>query len=1033
MKKLFVFFAVIFLAVGYFIILGNTAEAGNYVVKSTNWATTGSCGASCTLRDALAAADADLEPSTITFDLSYPATISITSDNINLGTEGNLTIQGPGTGQLIIDGAGGNSGLDSIAITSNNNLLSGFTLRNSARTSISTSGSSGQNTFSNLVISDGTYNGLTLDGSGGGNTLESLVVADNGSNGIHITPSGDSNSLTDSVIRDSAHQGVIIQSIGNTFSGNTVSGSGYDGVQVFTPGATEQASGQNTISGNTINDNSWHGLKVSNAENAVTNNTLYANAYYQIYLEVLAINSDLSGNTVRDSNTTPVNIYYTNLSPLNYGSTDYTGDPSGGCNGGDAVLAINSDGSSSMLICDNNSILEKAISDDAISAGGFMVILGEYSGINATIYAPIGAFGISNYATCQTVLAGLGGGCDAVKMNYFTYSAGTEQFSWTNFNNFLVSGGTASASLAPGYSADPAVGYYDGYLWAGYGIWSSGNTFSNETLSNNGIGFLFHDTTADINTVENSAIDSLGQDVVLTDLSSTSNIALDNSSFTREKLWVNNGNLNVSQNLRTKVTSGVAVSTVSPLADATVTVADKDGATVATGMSGSDGYTANNLLYSYSVTDGTTLADDRNPFAVTATYGDYSGSATVELDGPDKEAIINLGVVDEEEQDDDDGGTIEGVEYTNGYIVTAPAAAGSPQIMTYKHDGTLLSSFMAYDSSLRGEFKAITADLRGTGEDEIITLPGIGHGPHLKVFKRDGTPLEAEMVFDKSFKGGLNAVTGDFNGDGRDEIAVAPLAEGGPQLKIYRWDDGQLKLMSDFFAYNKNLRCGLNLGAGDVDESGRESLLAIPREGGGPHLRIFKFEEGAFKLKADTFTHEEAFRGGTNVLTGDFDGDNRQEIIVSPLTHGGPNVRAFEYRNGSIDLLDWHFPYDEDFHGGINITAGDINADAHAELVVSPLQHGGPNLRVYSLDNNTFDLMDWLYVYDKDFHGGLNIKARDLENDGRAELVVAPRTHGGPNIRIYHYYHQGLYPIGAFWAYDKGFHGGVNIDLGKRD
>ena len=369
---------------------------------------------------------------------------------------------------------------------------------------------------------------------------------------------------------------------------------------------------------------------------------------------------------------------------------------------------------------------------------------------------------------------------------------------------------------------------------------------------------------------------------------------------------------------------------------------------------------------------------------------------------------------------------------TNGYIATTPASAGGPQVLLYLYDGTLISNFMAYNESLRGNFSTVTGNFRGTGQDEIVTLPGPGFGPHFKVFKADGTLLSETIVYDESFKGGLNAIAGDFNGDGLDEIAVAPLSDGGPQIMIYRMEGSELVLLDQFFAYDEAYRGGLNLASGNTDGSDRSSLILSPTSGNTPHVKVFKYLDFAFTLKAHAFAYDEDFRGGVNIATGDLDGDSQAEVITAPAGEGGPNIRVYSYSSGNLDLLDWEFTYDEDFHGGVNINTGDLNGDAQAELIVAPMSHGGPNVRVYTLQNNNLSLLDWLFVYDEDFHGGLNVKAQDLNNDGKAELVVAPKAGGGPNLRVYNFQGSVFELLDWFWAYDESFFGGVNIALGKR-
>ena len=368
---------------------------------------------------------------------------------------------------------------------------------------------------------------------------------------------------------------------------------------------------------------------------------------------------------------------------------------------------------------------------------------------------------------------------------------------------------------------------------------------------------------------------------------------------------------------------------------------------------------------------------------------------------------------------------------SNGFIATTPASSGGPQVLLYTPDGSMISNFMAYDESLRGDFKSLAGNLRGTGEDELITFPGQGFGPQLRVFKADGTPLASTMVYNEAFRGGMNATVGDFNGDGLDEIAVAPESSGGAQVMVYRMEGNELKLMAQFEAYEEGYMGGLNLSSGDTDASGRDALITVPTTGNTSHVKLFNYNNGSFNLGPHTFAFGEDFRGGTNVTTGDLNGNGQAEIIVSPESNGGPNVRIYSQTGGTLTLLDWTFAYQEDFFGGVNITTGDLTGDGKAELITAPMSEGGPNLRVYTLNDSTLDLLDWLFVYDEDFQGGLNIVVQDLNNDGKAELVTSPRSHGGPNVRTYTYTDK-LDLLGWFFAYAEGFHGGVNLSLGRR-
>ena len=75
-------------------------------------------------------------------------------------------------------------------------------------------------------------------------------------------------------------------------------------------------------------------------------------------------------------------------------------------------------------------------------------------------------------------------------------------------------------------------------------------------------------------------------------------------------------------------------------------------------------------------------------------------------------------------------------------------------------------------------------DLDGDGTQEIITAAGIGGGPHIRVFNKDGRPLIGGFfAYDKNFRGGVSLAVGDIDGDGQEKLL--PLGSGvGQKLKF---------------------------------------------------------------------------------------------------------------------------------------------------------------------------------------------------------------------------------------------------------
>src|SRR5262249_6479921 len=120
-------------------------------------------------------------------------------------------------------------------------------------------------------------------------------------------------------------------------------------------------------------------------------------------------------------------------------------------------------------------------------------------------------------------------------------------------------------------------------------------------------------------------------------------------------------------------------------------------------------------------------------------------------------------------------------------IATAPGPGGGPDIRVWDAaTRQLLREFMAYAPTFTGGVYVALADVNGDGVPDIITGPGTGGGPHVKVFDgKSGIELFSFLAYNAAFTGGVRVAGGDVNGDGLADIVTAPGIGGGPDVRVF--------------------------------------------------------------------------------------------------------------------------------------------------------------------------------------------------------------------------------------------------------
>ncbi|HEX8196704.1 MAG TPA: choice-of-anchor Q domain-containing protein [Pyrinomonadaceae bacterium] len=270
-KFTFVFFTLFCLA--------QTAAAATYTVTKTADTNDGACDADCSLREAIAAANASAENDMISFSInvfSTPQTIVLTGNDLIITNNGSLTIIGRGANFLTISGdnrsrvftnkTGATTAISFLRVTGGNGIIAGGGIYNEG----------GNLTLTGLVITGNVAGfGGGLDNiSNGTLTLRETTVSDNtaGSSGggMYNGPGSTVNIINSTFSRNIAHSpttngggGLRTDGAANiansTFSGNIVLQSGrgggifYDGTSLTLNNVTIVGNIAPTLTGGIFN------------------------------------------------------------------------------------------------------------------------------------------------------------------------------------------------------------------------------------------------------------------------------------------------------------------------------------------------------------------------------------------------------------------------------------------------------------------------------------------------------------------------------------------------------------------------------------------------------------------------------------------------------------------------------------------------------------------------------------------------------------------------------------------------------------
>jgi subtilisin family serine protease len=307
--------------------------------------------------------------------------------------------------------------------------------------------------------------------------------------------------------------------------------------------------------------------------------------------------------------------------------------------------------------------------------------------------------------------------------------------------------------------------------------------------------------------------------------------------------------------------------------------------------------------------------------------------------------------------------------YNHTTRILVSSYSGDKKIIITSTSGLVVNEFTVSD--LKNGFNLASGDVNGDGEVEIILASEKGGEPIVRIYNKDGKIIKQFLAYTKGFKGGVRLAVGDFDGNGVADIITAPGIGGGPHVRIF---NGEGRIMRQFFADDQKSRGGLTVAIGDVDNNGQNELVVGLGSGRQPLVKIYSNQ---LKLQGVFSVFPKNYSGGVNVAVAGLYGRkdyHKQSIIVAPAGNFKPLVKIYN----NLGILKKEFlAYGENWQGGVNITAGDISNDGLGEIITGAKNGATPHVRVFS---NNGSLIDSFYAYEESFSGGVSVGLLKLNN-----------------------------------------------------
>ncbi len=233
------------------------------------------------------------------------------------------------------------------------------------------------------------------------------------------------------------------------------------------------------------------------------------------------------------------------------------------------------------------------------------------------------------------------------------------------------------------------------------------------------------------------------------------------------------------------------------------------------------------------------------------------------------------------------------------------------------------------------------------------------------------------FVFDESYPGGMRIVRTDMDDNGRRELFLIS------HNRIRGWrDDGQI--LMNKYPYTVNYTGELRVAFGDLEGDGKNELMVAPSEGFGHPLKLYT-RHGRQK-KRDWYPIGQGYAGGYYVDFGNLDGNGGDELVLGTVEGGRGYVHSYGWQ-WPIDLPERQLlqVYGSSLAPPA-VAVGDVTGDGVQNIVTVRGRGQTPEVRIYTEDGTQQGQS--FQAFAASAHSGIDIETTDVNFDGRDDIVI---------------------------------------------